>query len=73
MTTKVVKRFIGEGGAGLDDSNGSDNLYDVVHAMADQLNAMTVQFNQFLADYNHSPSATHPTTATSVTSQVSVE
>jgi len=70
MTAKVVKSFIGEGGAGLDDSNGSDNLYDVVHAMADQLNALTTQFNQLLADHNAN---TRPSTATTVTSGVAVE
>ena len=67
---KTIKRFMGEGGAGLDDSTGEDNLYDVVHAMADQLNALTSQYNQLLADHN---AATRPSTATTVTSGVAVE
>lgn len=70
MTTKTVKRFIGEAGAGLDDSTGEDNIYDVVAALATQLNSLTTQFNQLLADHN---SATRPSTAASVSSGITVE
>jgi hypothetical protein len=67
---KVVKTFIGDAGAGFDDSTGEDNIYDVVVAMANQLNALTAQVNQLLADHN---SATRPSTATTVASGISVE
>lgn len=66
----TLKKLVGEGGAGLDDSMGFDNLYDVLKALADSQNDLVTQFNQFRADYNAS---TVPTTATDLTSAVTVE
>jgi len=34
MTAPTLKKYMGEGGAGLDDSTGQDNLHDVLAAMA---------------------------------------
>ena len=65
-----LKRLVGEAGAGLDESHGTDNLYDVLKALADAQNDLVTQFNQFRADYNAS---TTPTTATDLTSAVEVE
>lgn len=33
--TATLKKFLGEGGAALDDSHGFDNLYDVLKALAE--------------------------------------
>lgn len=33
--TATLKKYMGEGGAGLDDSMGLDNLYDVLKALAE--------------------------------------
>ena len=35
MSTATLKRLLGEGGAGIDDSMGFDNLYDVLKALAE--------------------------------------
>lgn len=34
MTAPTLKKYMGEGGAGLDDSTGQNNLHDVLTAMA---------------------------------------
>jgi len=66
----TLKKYVGDGGAGLDDSMGFDNLYDVLKALADAQNDLVTQFNQFRADYNAS---TVPTTSTDLASAVTVE
>lgn len=61
----TLKQKLGEAGAYLDRSSGSDNLYDVMKAMYDwmvlvtaEVNAINggasivTQFNQLLADHN---------------------
>lgn len=67
MATKTLKKMLGDGGAGLDKSHGTDPVYEVLGAIIDQLNDLTTQFNQLRADYN---AATVPTTATAVTPRV---
>lgn len=67
----TLKKFVGEGGAGLDDSmGGHSNLYEALKAIAETLNDLVAQFNQLKADYDAS---TTPTTATDVTSTITVE
>jgi hypothetical protein len=66
----TLKRLVGEGGAGLDDSMGFDNLYDVLKALVDAHVDLVAQFNQFRTDYNAS---TSPTTATALTVEVEAE
>lgn len=36
IVTKLLKKFLGDAGAGIDQSNGSDRLYDVLKGLADQ-------------------------------------
>lgn len=36
LTPKLLKKMLGDGGAGLDKSNGIDSLYDVLKGMQDQ-------------------------------------
>ncbi len=70
----TLKRYIGEGGAGLDDSIGFDNLYDVLKALAETQNDLLAQFNQLRTDYNAETNADHTdTTATAVTAGVTIE
>ena len=66
----TLKRLVGDGGAGIDDSMGFDTLYDVIKALADAQNDLVIQFNQLKADHN---SSTAPTTAADLTSAVTVE
>jgi len=66
----TLKRLVGQAGAGIDESHGTDRLYDVLKALADTQNDLVEQFNQFRTDYNAS---TSPTTATAVTEGVEVE
>jgi hypothetical protein len=66
----TLKKFLGDGGAGLDDSMGFDNLYDVIKALADAQNNLVTQFNQLKADHD---SSTTPTTAANLASAVTVE
>lgn len=66
----TLKRLVGNAGAGMDESHGSDRLYDVLKALTDTQNDLVAQFNQFRTDYNAS---TTPTTATAVTAGVEVE
>lgn len=66
----VLKRLVGEGGAGIDDSMGFDNLYDVLKALVDAHTDLVAQFNQFRTDYN---ATTTPTTATALTVGVTAE
>ncbi|NNL18785.1 MAG: hypothetical protein HKP37_08615 [Boseongicola sp.] len=67
----TLKKLVGDAGAGIDDSQGFDNLYDVLKALAETQNALVAQFNQLLADHN---TATDPdSSATAVTAGVTVE
>lgn len=66
----TLKRLVGNAGAGMDESHGSDRLYDVLKALTDTQNDLVAQFNQFRTDYN---AVTQPTTATAVTAGVEVE
>lgn len=70
----TLKRYMGSGGAGLDESHGLDNLHDVLKAMADTQNDLVAQFNQLRDDYNAETLADHTdTTATAITAGVVVE
>jgi hypothetical protein len=63
--TAILKKNLGDGGAGLDSSQGSSTLYDVLNAVItdskatiSEVNAVSgstsvvTQFNQLLADHN---------------------
>ena len=49
MTTKTLKQLMGTGGAGLDDSMGYDNLYDVLKALAAGLSEMATAYQATVA------------------------
>lgn len=66
----TLKAFMGQAGAGLDDSVGTDNLYDVLRDLANVQNDLVAQLNQLIIDHDAS---TTPTTATAVTPLVTVE
>ena len=69
-----LKKLMGDAGAGIDESHGSDRLYDVLLAMVTAQNDLIAQFNQLLTDYNAETVAAHTTsTATAVTAGVEVE
>lgn len=65
-----LKRLVGNAGAGIDESHGTDRLYDVLKAMVTTQNDLVAQFNQLKADHD---SATAPTAATDVTAGVEIE
>lgn len=70
----TLKAYMGEGGAGLDDSIGVDNLYDILRDLATVQNDLVAQLNQLRTDYNAETLADHTdTTATAVTALVTVE
>jgi len=70
----TLKKLIGEAGAGIDDSMGFHNLYDVLKALVQTQNDLVTQFNQLRIDYNAETAADHTdTTATAVTAGVTVE
>jgi hypothetical protein len=70
----TLKKLLGDAGAGIDDSHGSDRLYDVLSALITEHNDLVAQFNQLLTDYNAETVAAHTTsTATTVTPTVTVE
>jgi hypothetical protein len=73
MTT-TLKQLLGDAGAGIDESHGSDRLYDVLVAIVTAQNDLVAQFNQLLTDYNAETLADHTTsTATAVTAGVAIE
>ena len=70
----TLKNLVGNAGAGLDKSHGSDTVYDVLSALITEHNNLVAQYNQLLADYNAETVAAHTTsTATTITPAVSVE
>ena len=70
----TLKKYLGQGGAGLDDLSGNDNLYDVLKELATVQNALVAALNQLITDYNAETSADHTdTTASAVTAGVTVE
>jgi hypothetical protein len=66
----TLKKLLGEAGAGIDDSMGIDNLYDVLKEIATVQNDLVAQFNQLKADFDASST---PTSATDVTAGLTVE
>jgi hypothetical protein len=70
MAKKKLKQLLGDGGAGLDKSHGTDRLYDLLEALITQVNDQATQFNQLKADFDASST---PTSASDVTSLVEVE
>jgi hypothetical protein len=74
MPAVTLKKLLGDGGAGLDDSMGIDTLRAVlVKLITEHKNIMT-QFNQLRTDYNAETAAAHTaTTATAVSSSITVE
>lgn len=67
----TLKKLLGEGSAGLDESMGFDTLYDVLKQVITELNALQVQYNQLRADYN--TEHTTDTTATAVATTLVLE
>jgi len=75
MTVKL-KKLLGDGGAGIDESHGSDRLYQVLEAVVNTQNALVTNFNALRADYAAETNADHTVTGTSavaVTAGVEVE
>ena len=73
MTT-TLKKLVGDAGAGIDESHGSDRLYDVLVALVTAQNDLIAQFNQLRTDYNAETVAAHTaTSATAVTAGVVIE
>ncbi len=68
MTT-TIKKTIGDAGAGIDQSHGSDTLYDAIKAIATDLQNVIVQQNQLLADYNAETFVDHTTSSAVVVTQ----
>jgi len=70
----TLKKLVGEGGAGISDEMGFNNLYDVLKALAETQNALVAAFNVLLTEYNAETDADHTTSAASaVTAAVTVE
>jgi hypothetical protein len=67
----TLKKLLGEGSAGLDESMGFDTLYDVLKQVITELNALQVQYNQLRADYNTEHAT--DTTATAVATTLVLE
>jgi len=66
----TLKRLVGNAGAGLDESHGTDNLYDVLKGLVDFQADVVTQFNQLKADHD---SSTTPSTATDLAVEVTAE
>jgi len=66
----TLKRLVGQGGAGMDDSMGHDNVYDVLKGLVDAHQQTVAQFNQLKADFDASST---PTSATDLSSYVTAE
>ncbi len=45
MATTKLKALLGDGGAGIDESHGSDRLYAVLEALITQVEDMSSKFN----------------------------
>lgn len=45
MATKKLKKLLGDAGAGIDKSHGSDRLYDVLYAVVAELEELRSAFN----------------------------
>lgn len=75
--TATLKQFMGEAGAGLDKSHGTDRLYDVLLGLVNSHTQLVAQFNQLRADYNahehNSVAIDAATTATDLTTYVDAE
>ncbi len=72
----ILKKLVGDAGAGSDESHGSDRLYDVLVELIGEHNDLIAQFNQLRADYLAETNADHSvtgTTATVVTAGVTIE
>lgn len=73
MTVKL-KQLLKEGLAGIDQSHGTDTLYDLLLQIITDQKAIITSHNQLLTDYNNETLADHTTSsAASVTSNVEVE
>ncbi len=70
----VLKRLMGEAGAGLDESSGKDTLLDVLTQLVTEHNALVASHNQLITDYDGETVAAHSaTTAAPVTAEITVE
>ena len=75
MATKL-KRLVGNAGAGIDESHGSDRLYAVLKELAETQNLMAASLNQLITDYDAETNAAHGATSAApipATSGVTVE
>ncbi len=69
-----LKKLLGEAGAGMDESNGQDRLYDVLKALVTQANDQAAQFNTLKAEYDAETLADHTdSAATDVVAGVEIE
>lgn len=66
----VLKRLVGNAGAGQDESHGTDRLYDVLKGLVDFQTDVVAQFNQLKADFD---AASAPSSATDLAVEVTVE
>jgi hypothetical protein len=73
MTT-TIKKSLGDAGAFLDESHGSDTLYKMIKSLATTLNDLITSHNQLIIDYNAETSADHTdSTASAVTPDFTIE
>lgn len=69
-----LKRLLGDGGAGIDQSHsGEDRLYTVLEAVVNTQNSLVEEFAQFRADVLAAGAFPITTTATDPVSGVEVE
>lgn len=52
MTTATLKKLLGDAGAGIDESHGSDRLYKVLSVAITQIKAATAKQTALLSAYN---------------------
>jgi hypothetical protein len=52
MATTKLKKLLGDAGAGIDASHGTNRLLDVLTALVDSHTELVAQFNQLKADFD---------------------
>lgn len=68
-----LKRLVGEGGAGMDDSSGADNLYDVLKGLVSHQDDVITQFNSLRASVVAGAAFPIVVTAVALTAKVTAE
>ena len=70
----TLKRLVGNAGAGVDESHGTDRLYDVLSAIVTTQNDLVAQFNTLKGEYDAETNAAHvDSAATDVVPGVVIE